>query len=194
MSKTRKRLIKGGKVKAFGHGQSRPKKIPFKGRKHTKKTKKIMSKKAKLRIGEKNSFYGKHHSKKTKETIGNKCHKRWQNKEYREKIIKSSLKGLMKRPTSLEIEMIKIIEKNKLPYTYVGDGSFLVGYKNPDFVNTNGEKICVEVANTIHHDKNYEGKRIKYFAEWGWKCIVFWTNKLNEKEVIKKIGETNANH
>lgn len=36
---------------------------------------------------------------------------RWKNEEFREKNIKAALKGLMKRPTSLERKLIEIIQK-----------------------------------------------------------------------------------
>jgi very-short-patch-repair endonuclease len=115
----------------------------------------------------------------------------WNNPNWKTKTIEAQLKGLMKRPTSLEKRMLHIIKKNKLPYEYTGNGSFLIGWKNPDFVNVNGEKICVEVANTFHHDENYIKNRTEHFAKYGWKCIVFRTDKLNENEVISKLGVNN---
>ena len=76
-----------------------------------------------------------------------------------------------------------------MPYRYVGDGSFLVGYKNPDFVNVNGQKICIEVANHYHHPYPYKKKRIEHFAKWGWKCLVFFEDKVKEDFVIEKLKE-----
>jgi len=102
-------------------------------------------------------------------------------KEIREKQIRNSLLALKNRPTSLEKKSIEIIQKNNLPYRYVGDGSFLIGYKNPDFVNINGEKICIEVANRFHHQGNWKEKRIEYFSKWGWKCIVIFEDELEDK-------------
>lgn len=117
--------------------------------------------------------------------------KQWKDKEYREKVTKNSLKALFnKRPTSLEKQMIDIINKNNLSYKYTGDGSFLIGYKNPDFINTNGEKICIEVANTFHHKKDYPIKRKEYFKRFGWKCIVFLMNNLYEKKVLEQIANS----
>lgn len=55
-------------------------------------------------------------------------------------------KSLRRRiPSSLEEKFQKIINKYNLPYKYVGDGSFIIGHYNPDFINVNGEKIAVEV-------------------------------------------------
>ena len=115
------------------------------------------------------------------------------NPEFREKILKAQLKGLFKRPTSLENQFIRVIETHKLPFNYVGDGSFLIGWKNPDFINTNGQKICIEVANHFHHPDPWTEKRIEHFAKWGWKCLVFFGNDKNkleipEEEIIKNIN------
>jgi hypothetical protein len=119
--------------------------------------------------------------------------KYWNDKDWEEKRIKASLKGLLKRPTKLEQTFMKFIQKYNLPYRYVGDGSFLIGFKNPDFVNVNGKKICIEVANTIHHSKDYEKQRIGYFAKWGWKCLVFFVERendiwnLEEQDILNQI-------
>ena len=147
-------------------------------------------KKTKLKISEKMKGKKLSEEHKKKLSISNIWMKKlWQNKDFREKRIKAILQGSMKRPTSLEQQMIKIINKYNLPYKYTGDGSFLVGYKNPDFINVNGEKICVEVANTFHHDENYPEKRKEHFKRWGWDCIVFRTNNLNENEVKIRLEE-----
>jgi len=109
-------------------------------------------------------------------------------KEYREKAIINLLKKLRERPTSLEKEFIEIIKKHNLPFKYVGNGSFLIGFKNPDFIETSGKKICIEVANYFHHQNNWKEKRILYFEKWGWKTIVFWEDEINdENKVTKKI-------
>ena len=147
------------------------------------------------RKGERSSFWknswnkGKTgiYSKETlkKMSIGMKI--RWEDKSYRERIIKASLKGMLKRPTSLEQQMIAIIKKYNLPYKYTGNGSFLVGYKNPDFVNINGEKKLIEVGNTYHHDKNYARNRSNFFKQYGWKTVVFITQQLDESKVLKRL-------
>lgn len=112
----------------------------------------------------------------------------WQNKEYKEKTIKSILKGLMKRPTSFEKIMIDIIKKHNLPYKYVGDGAFILGGKNPDFINVNGKKICVEVYCDYWHPKNYEEIRTKHFKKYGWNTIFINEREIdNESKILGKI-------
>ena len=168
--------------------------------------------------GKGNPFWGGHQTNEAKEKIRNGSRKWWKNKDNKERhrkimiqywkdktwaenVIKAQLKGMFKRPTSLERQMIDIIKKHNLPYKYTGDGSFLIGYKNPDFINTNGEKICIE----IYYDyfkirdfgscKNYEIKRSNHFSKYGWKTVFVNTNQrkeiLNEKEILNKLVEVN---
>ena len=118
---------------------------------------------------------GKLHSEATKEKIRNY----WRDKQYRERVIKKCLKRLKDRPTKLEREAIKIIKENRFPYKYVGDGSFLIGYKNPDFIHIK-DKICLEVCNYFHHQGDYKKKRINYFGKWGWDCFVFYEDEFEK--------------
>jgi len=99
------------------------------------------------------------------------------------------------KPTSLERKMKKIIQKYHLSYKYVGDFSFMIERKNPDFINTNGQKICIEVR---HKDvckyldkitpQQYVIDRGNSFKKYGWHCLVFFNDDLEEEEdVISKI-------
>jgi len=151
------------------------------------------------RTKEKNPFYNQVHSNKTKQIIGEKNRintiNSWKNDEYREKTIKAQLKGLFKRPTSFEKQMSQIIQKNDLPYKYVGDGSFLIGYKNPDFINVNGKKICIEVYHPYFKIRdfgsceNYEKLRSEHFVKYGWETIFIKiiNKQFNENEILNKI-------
>ena len=133
------------------------------------------------------------HTIKTKEKMSIRYKKLWQNKEYREKTLKAMIKGLIKRPTSLEQQMIDIIKKHNLPYRYTGNGSFLIGFKNPDFVNVNGEKKLIEVGNIYHHKlrfgsvENYINQRKEYYKSYGWKSYFFIKDDIDENEIIKEL-------
>ena len=112
------------------------------------------------------------------------------------KMLPKTVKKCLARsiPSGLEKKMIQIIDKNSLPYKYVGDGSFLIGNKNPDFVNINGEKIAVEVFGSFHKLRdygkieNYKSEREKIFKTYGWDVIFFQDNEVNENNVIKKLN------
>lgn len=179
ISETRKRLFKEGKLKAWN------KDLKGFGEKWLKPFKKGMY-----------QGYGfqKGHIPWNKDKKGFN-REWWQNLENREKVAKKILKRLKERPTSLEKEFIKIIKKNNLPFTYCGDGSLLIGFKNPDFYETNGKKICIEVANHYHHPNPWKEKRIAYFDKYGWKCLVFFgicskskaTFEKSEEQILKEI-------
>jgi polyhydroxyalkanoate synthesis regulator phasin len=97
-------------------------------------------------------------------------------------------------PTSLEMKFQNIIEKHKLPYKFVGDGSFMIGRKNPDFININGEKIAIEVYARYfklrHTETVQEWKedRERVFKEYGWTAIFFDETQVNERNILRRIG------
>lgn len=113
---------------------------------------------------------------------------KWANKEFREKQLKKILSSLLKRPTSFEKKVNQVIIANNLPYKYVGNGEFIIGYKNPDFINVNGEKICIEVYNNYHHPKDYEQIRSNYFKQYGWKTLFVSEDEINSNiTILNKI-------
>lgn len=172
MSETRKRLVKEGKIKLWNKGlTSKTDKRVKKGSINAGLTRR------KTFLGEGNPFYGKTHSVET---------------------IKKIMKSMQIKPNNYEKYFIKLFKKNNLPYIYTGDGSFFIGKKNPDFIDTK-HKICIEVFFTFFKEKcfgsveNYIKKRTKYFTKYGWKTIFIPfnvnLNKLNEKQVLQKITQ-----
>lgn len=117
------------------------------------------------------------------------------NKEWYEKRIQASLKGLFKRPVKTELILNNLLQESFLnEWKYTGDGSFLIGYKNPDFININGKKICIEIylpyfkIRDFESCENYEKLRSNHFEEYGWKTIFVKSNELNnQNELINKI-------
>jgi len=110
---------------------------------------------------------------------------RMQNKQY--------LKNILKRRemSGLEKKLLKIINKFHLPYKFVGNGEFILGTKCPDFINTNGQKIAVEVYWDRHKEKfrknglnGWKEERTSIFKEYGWKIIFIEGKKLNEENVL----------
>jgi len=128
----------------------------------------------------------------------NPRHKVWQkmSEKEREKWIGEMRQYQTVRPTQPEIKMMKIIERNNLPYRYVGDGQFWIRRINPDFVNTNSEKKVIEVFGDYWH-RNDNGERKKIFEEFGYECIVVWESELNnlsEKQIVKRITKGDDKH
>ena len=92
-------------------------------------------------------------------------------KPWSEEIKTKILKSKFKTPSSFELKIIRLIEKHGLPYKYVGDGQVWINRKNPDFINTNGQKILIETYYSKYHITNYEESRIKTFSPYGFKVI-----------------------
>lgn len=101
-------------------------------------------------------------------------------KEHFEKI----LRGVMKRPTSFEKKIIDLCKKHNFSFKYVGDGQVFIGFKNPDFIETNGKKLLIETYCKIWHPNNYEKKRNKIFSKYGYKTLF-----LNDNDLLNKNWE-----
>ena len=97
-------------------------------------------------------------------------------------------------PTSLEKKFLKIVEENGLPYKYVGDGSFMISNKNPDFININGRKIAIEVYAEFYKTLNgrnieeWRTERKELFKEYGWDLLFFSQTQVREDYVLNVLG------
>lgn len=139
---------------------------------------------------------GKHHTTEAKKKISKASKKSikeaWKREDYRERNIKAVLAKLRERPTSYERKIINLIKKYHLPFRYVGNGSLIVAGRNPDFVETNGRKILIEVyEETYWHPPDYEVKRGGLFAKFGFKTIFINGRDLSrgdwEQHCLNKI-------
>lgn len=143
-------------------------------------------------------------SQETKNKIGKSNKGKVRSQEFKDRISKSQkgriltkehIKNILHRriPSSLEEKFQKIIDKYSLPYKFVGDGKFFIERYNPDFINTNNEKIAVEVYARYYKKRNYENieewkeERQKVFNKYGWKVIYFNETEVNEKYILEKI-------
>jgi len=129
------------------------------------------------------------HSNETKVKMGNASKKRWQNPEYRKMNIEHSLKGLIKRPTSYEKKISDLCIEYNLPFIYTGNGTFLIGFKNPDFINEKG-KVVIEVFHSYFKIRDYgsveeyKKQRAEHFTKYGYKTIF-----ISEDEILDKNWE-----
>jgi len=103
----------------------------------------------------------------------------------------------------VEQRFINLCKKYNLPYKYVGDGSFWVKNRNPDFINTNGEKKIVNINGIYWHlwkhqkenpsltKKDVEIKEMAHYEPYGFKSIIIWEDEMdNDKIILKKLGIT----
>lgn len=103
------------------------------------------------------------------------------------------LKGLLKRPTKPEKKLIDIIDSQKLPFEYVGDGSVIIKGLNPDFIYEEG-KCIIEMFGDYWHrpdvclNTGREDVRDAIFATAGYRTLIIWEHELKyEDKVINKI-------
>jgi len=87
-----------------------------------------------------------------------------------------------------------ICEKANLPFKYVGDGAFWIGegtVLNPDFVEANGKKICVEIFGDYWHSPLLNRSlrenatlpyREKHYKRYGWEAIFIWESDLKRED------------
>jgi len=166
---------------------------PMKGKHHTKEAIKKMRLSQK---GKPSGMLGKRHTKKSIEKMRETLKGRipWNKGKtgcYSEEILKRILHRRI--PTSLEEKFQSIVNKYNLPYKYVGDGSFIIGRYNPDFINTNSEKIAVEVYARYYKKRNnisiedWKIKRSEVFRQYGWEIVYFNEIEVNEENVLSKL-------
>lgn len=114
------------------------------------------------------------------------CHRQF-TKEHIRKILTRRI------PSSLEQKFMEIIKKYNLPYKYVGDGSFILQNCNPDFINTNNEKIAIEVYARYYKRRNHKDieqwkeERAKVFKKYGWDLMYFDETEVTEGKILKKL-------
>jgi hypothetical protein len=121
---------------------------------------------------------------------------RYEDPQYKARVIKASLKGLLKRPTSYEQKICDLCLKYNLPFIYKGNGDFLINFKNPDFVNEE-QKIVIEVfyswfkIRDYGSVENYKDFCRKKYNPAGWRVIFideFDINSENwEDNCLQKI-------
>lgn len=110
--------------------------------------------------------------------------------------MKKRLMACIKKPNKKELFLDDILQSyfpNK--YRYIGNGQFIIGTKNPDFINMDNKTI-IELFGDYWHsynitkldNKTNESNRINYFKKYGYNTLIIWEHELkNLQLLIKKI-------
>ena len=119
--------------------------------------------------------------------------KRWADPDYRDRVIRAILKASRIRPTTPELQVQAILDVH-FPgqWKYTGDGDVIIGGKNPDFVNVNGQKSVIEMFGDYWHGEKRTGipneqavaDRIAHFAKYGFRCAVVWESDTRDDDVV----------
>ena len=119
--------------------------------------------------------------------------------EYRKQVLlalEKARKEIHRRPNKKEQQLIQLINQNKFPFKYTGDGSLVMGGYIPDFVNCDGKKQIIELFGDYWHNRNKmpwhqtELGRIMAYSQFGYKTLIIWEHELKAPdEVITKIRQ-----
>lgn len=80
-------------------------------------------------------------------------------------------------------------------WKFVGDFEVVIGGKNPDFININGQKKVIELFSYYRHLEQARTEddvvdRINHYKQYGFDCLVLWTDEIyNEEFVVSKVKE-----
>lgn len=141
--------------------------------------------------GEKNPFFGKHHTEEAKKKISEAALIRLQRLGEKERMQKIGHHQGGKKTKPEEI-FIEICKRNNLDFHYVGDGSLWIGKKgekqlNPDFIEANGKKICIEIMGAYWHSRLLNRNlredallpfREKHYKKYKWIPVFIWDTDL----------------
>ena len=153
----------------------------MKGKQHSEKTRRKLSDVNK----------GKKHSEETKRKKSESMKKRWKDPNsifHTEEHWKKINKGLEILPNKPEIKILNILnEIFPNEWEYVGNFSFWIDGKNPDFVNYDKKKIIEHFGDWWHSkeitgidNKIHEQERIDHFKKEGYETLIIWEHELED--------------
>lgn len=98
-------------------------------------------------------------------------------------------KILSKRAASNEeIAFMKFLAEQHFSYQFVGDGTLVLGGKNPDFLSLDGKKRLIELWGDVYHQRHMPQSRIDHFNQFGYKTLIIWASEMSDPEqVAEKI-------
>jgi len=88
-------------------------------------------------------------------------------------------------PNKSELQLLSILN-NLYPneWKFVGNGSFVINGKCPDFINCNGKKLIIELFGERWHDKDEEEPRKEIFKQYGYETLIIWAKELRHLEIL----------
>ena len=152
------------------------------GRRHTLEARENMSK----------AQTGRVISSETRKKMSEAQTRNWANPEFSKKKRVSINNSASTSPNQDESLLISFLETN-FPgkWKFVGDGSFVVGSKNPDFIRVDGTKQIIEYFGSRYHDFKEEETRSDYFSSYGYSCLFIWSQDFwvdDSNLLIERIG------
>jgi len=115
--------------------------------------------------------------------------------------LKRMMVGEHKKPNKLERRLVELIDRDNLPFKYVGNWEFILGGKCPDFLCTDGRKLLIELFGNYWHTikaRETVEERVARFRRYGFETLVLWEKEMvDERLIVDKIrgfcGEIKGN-
>lgn len=149
-------------------------------------TRAIMSQKKKEQWEDQNSSYNStdFRNKKSIEST-----KKWGDSEFVNKV-REHLIGKKTKSEQLLESILNTYFPNQ--FTFVGDLSFIIGTRNPDFIDEKNNKL-IELFGDYWHSEKVQGidpiihekERVSYFKSHNYDTLVIWENELNDIDGLK---------
>jgi G:T-mismatch repair DNA endonuclease (very short patch repair protein) len=101
--------------------------------------------------------------------------------------LRKTMVGEHKKPNKLERRLIELIDRNGLPFKYVGNWEFMVGGKCPDFLHATGEKLLIELFGNYWHTvkaRETVEERVERFRKHGFETLVLWEKEMHDEQLI----------
>jgi len=152
------------------------------------------------------TMVGKHLTEKTKEKLRQvltgrfvseetkrKHREYWADEDWANRQRKLQFEGMQLKPNKPETALLELLnEYYPSEWEYVGDGKIVIERLTPDFINTNGQKLIIEMFGDYWHGKGQKPnsisseKRIQKYAKYGYRTLIIWeTDITRNKDKVK---------
>lgn len=143
------------------------------------------------RINRENGVYEKFRQDTIKRNLTNNP---MSNPETVKKVFKTRLENgdIYTFPNKIEIKLWEFLEE-KFPgeWDYVGNWSFWIDRRNPDFVHSTKNKV-IELFGDYWHKNDDPEKLIQHYRKNGFDCLVIWERELKDmKKVFERVRDFN---
>lgn len=131
---------------------------------------------------------------------------KWSDPEYKDKQVRAIMLGANLEPNPSEQFLIDLLDE-RFPgeWKYVGDGSFVVGGRNPDFMHTNGKRLLIEKNGCRYHAceecgwgnvvlrngmttaediRREDAEKLEIFDRHGFKTLVVWDHEFGDVDLL----------
>jgi hypothetical protein len=137
--------------------------------------------------GENNPWFGMPKTEEMKRNLREKSKLRWKDFEYVKRVIKS--RNL--KPNKAEQILDDILQKHfPNQWKYVGDFSFPVDGKYPDFIHINGKKLIIELFGDYFHKGDDGSEKINHYAFHGYRTLIIMASELRYSDkIVTKVNQ-----